>query len=65
MKKFNKTVHLSVQQLTDCSSDSKYGNNACKCGNVWNAYHYIYENGIIEDSAYPFYSGQIGSQVTI
>jgi hypothetical protein len=30
---------------------------------VWNAYRYIYENGIIEDSAYPFYSGMIGSQV--
>jgi hypothetical protein len=29
------------------------------------AYRYIYENGIIEDSAYPFYSGMIGSEVII
>ena len=55
MKKYNKTVHLSVQQLTDCSSDLNYGNDGCKGGNVWNAYRYIYENGIIEEEAYPFY----------
>jgi len=61
MKKYNKQVHLSVQQLTDCSSDSNYGNDGCKGGNVWNAYRYIYENGIIEDSAYSFNSGQIGN----
>ena len=48
MKKYNKTVQSSVQQLTDCSSDSKYGNNGCDGVNVWNAYCYIYENGIIE-----------------
>jgi hypothetical protein len=64
-RKYNKTVHLSVQQLTDCSSDSNYGNDGCKGGNVWNAYRYIYENGIIEDSEYPFYSGKIGSEVYI
>jgi len=63
MKKYKKQVHLSVQQLTDCSSNDEYGNAGCKGGNVWNAYRYIYENGIIEDEAYPFYSGQIGSQV--
>jgi hypothetical protein len=63
MKKYNKTVHLSVQQLTDCSSDSEYGNDGCQGGNVWNAYRYIYENGIIEEEAYPFYSGKIGTQV--
>jgi len=59
MKKYNKTVHLSVQQLIDCSSDSNYDNDGCKGGNVWNAYRYIYENGIIEEKAYSFYSGQI------
>ena len=32
MKKYNKTVHLSVQQLTDCSSDSNYGNDGCQGG---------------------------------
>ena len=63
MKKYNKTVHLSVQQLTDCSSDSEYGNDGCKGGNVWNAFRYIYENGVIEEEAYPFYSGKIGTQV--
>ena len=42
MKKYNKTVHLSVQQLTDCSSDFNYGNDGCKGGNIWNAYRYIY-----------------------
>jgi hypothetical protein len=65
MKKYNKTVHLSVQQLTDCSSDLNYGNDGCKGGNVWNAYRYIYENGIIEEKAYPFYSGKIGNKVTV
>jgi cathepsin L len=65
MKKYNKTVHLSVQQLTDCSSDLNYGNDGCKGGNVWNAYRYIYENGIIEEKAYPFYSGIIGDKVTV
>ena len=35
MKKSNKAVHLSVQQLTDCSSDLKYGNMGCDGGNVW------------------------------
>jgi cathepsin L len=63
MKLSNKTVHLSVQQLTDCSSNIEYGNNGCQGGNVWNAYRYIYENGIIEESAYPFYSGMTGTQV--
>ena len=62
-KKYNKTVHLSAQQLTDCSSNDNYGNNGCKGGNVWNAFRYIYENGIIEDSAYSFYSNKIGIQV--
>jgi C1A family cysteine protease len=65
MKKYNKTVHLSVQQLTDCSSDLNYGNDGCKGGNVWNAYRYIYENGIIEESAYSFYSGKTGIQVKL
>ena len=65
MKKYNKVVHLSVQQLTDCSSDSEYGNDGCKGGNVWNAYRYIYENGIIEDSAYQFSSGKTGIQVKL
>jgi hypothetical protein len=63
MKKYNKRVHLSVQQLTDCSSNDNYGNMGCKGGNVWNAYRYIYENGIIEDSAYRFSSGMTGIQV--
>ena len=54
---------MSVQQLTDCSSNDEYGNNGCDGGNVWNAFRYIYENGIIEESAYPFYSGQIGFRV--
>ncbi len=62
-KKYNKIVHLSVQQLTDCSSDSNYGNYGCQGGNIWNAYRYIYENGIIEDSAYKFSSGMTGIQV--
>ena len=39
MKKQNKTVHLSVQQLTDCSSDSNYGNDGCQGGNVWYNYY--------------------------
>jgi cathepsin S len=34
-KKFNKTVHLSVQQLTDCSSNEEYGNYGCDGGNFW------------------------------
>ncbi len=40
-KKYIKTVHLSVQQLTDCSSNDEYGNNGCKGGNIWNAFLYI------------------------
>ena len=27
------------------------------------AYRYIYENGIIEESEYPYYSGKIGFEV--
>jgi hypothetical protein len=49
--------------LTDCSSNDEYGNNGCNGGNVWNAFRYIYENGIIEESAYSFYSGMTGTQV--
>ena len=30
---------------------------------LWNAYRYIYENGIIEDKANPFYSGDIEIKV--
>jgi len=63
-KKYNKTVHLSVQQLTDCSSNLKYGNDGCNGGNVWNAFRYIYENGIIEDKVYSFYSRKVGIQVS-
>ena len=36
----NKIERLSIQQLTDCSSDSSglnyYGNSGCDGGNVWN-----------------------------
>ena len=35
IKKYSKTVQLSVQQLTDCSSELKYGNNGCNGGNIW------------------------------
>ena len=59
----HKYVRLSVQQLTDCSSDSEYGNNGCNGGNIWNAFHYIWKNGIIEESSYPFSSGMTGIQV--
>ena len=63
MKIYGKRVRLSVQQLTDCSSDSNYWNDGCKGGNIWNAFRYIYQNGIIEESAYPFSSGMTGIQV--
>ena len=59
----NRKVRLSVQQLTDCSSNAEYGNYGCKGGNVWNSFRYIYENGIIEEQAYPFYSGMTGIKV--
>ena len=59
----HKYVRLSVQQLTDCSSNAEYGNNGCNGGNIWNAFHYIWKNGIIEESAYPFSSGMTGIQV--
>jgi hypothetical protein len=40
----NKIERLSIQQLTDCSSDSSglnyYGNSGCDGGNVWNGYIY-------------------------
>ena len=29
------------------------------------AYRYIYENGIIEQSEYPYYSGKIGFEVKL
>jgi hypothetical protein len=35
MKKYKKAVRLSVQQLTDCSSEPRYGNRGCEGGNVW------------------------------
>jgi hypothetical protein len=38
----NKIERLSIQQLTDCSSDSSglnyYGNSGCDGGNVWNGF---------------------------
>lgn len=33
--------------------------------NEYIAFKYIFENGIVEESAYPFYSGMIGKQVYI
>ena len=47
---------MSVQQLTDCSSDSNYGNDGCQGGNVWyilitfkillnDLIYFIYRNG--------------------
>lgn len=56
-KNLKTNVTLSPQQLTDCAGGS-YGNNGCDGGFSIPAYNYIFQNGIITDSYYPFKGAQ-------
>ena len=48
----NKLWSFSEQQLVDCSG--KYGNQACNGGLMTNSFKWVKDNGIGEESAYPY-----------
>ena len=46
------TLDLSEQQLVDCTSS--YGNNGCDGGLGTNVYDYIVDNGVAQESTFPY-----------
>lgn len=50
-------IHLSKQELVDCSSksyDHTYMNEACQYGYPPEAYRYMLQHGVMEERAYPY-----------
>ncbi|EER10281.1 cathepsin L, putative [Perkinsus marinus ATCC 50983] len=61
--KTNKLIQLSVQQIVDCSAF--FGNEGCTGGFQYNSYHYIDEEGIVSESAYPYVAAAGTCKTTI
>lgn len=51
-------VSFSEQQLIDCASASKYGNQGCSGGLLESGYKYIADKGVVPEEEYPYMGEQ-------
>ncbi|ELP93522.1 cysteine proteinase 2 precursor, putative [Entamoeba invadens IP1] len=49
---------LSEQQIVDCTSNTKYSNFGCTCGNVGNTFNYIKDVGITTENKYRYIASE-------